>query len=57
MSDTPKRPYERPTLKASDVFGAEATSTGCCRTTACNIGNRSTGQAVDPLKKTSSTAS
>ena len=57
MSDTRKRPYERPVLKASDVFGAEATSTGCCRTTSCTLGNKATGQGLDPSKKQSSTAS
>lgn len=57
MSNDTKRPYERPELVASSIFGAEATSAGCCRSTTCNISSRTGGRAIDPLKKTSSTSS
>ncbi|MBI2206207.1 MAG: hypothetical protein HYU41_20430 [Candidatus Rokubacteria bacterium] len=33
MSGETKRPYERPTLEAKDVFGAEAVTGTCCKFT------------------------
>lgn len=33
---TGKRPYERPTLVPSSVFGAEAAVGSCCRTGVCD---------------------
>lgn len=43
MSERVKRPYERPTLEAREIFGAEAISASCCKTTnaTCSAGLRS----------------
>ncbi|MGH8058043.1 MAG: hypothetical protein ACREOH_12535 [Candidatus Entotheonellia bacterium] len=52
MEDTPKRPYERPTLVATTLFGAEAGMGTCCRVTTAQCGASRTVQAgsVDPNK-------
>lgn len=44
MSERVKRPYERPTLEARDIFGAEAVTASCCKVTnaTCSSGQRST---------------
>jgi hypothetical protein len=33
VSERVKRPYERPTLEAREIFGAEAVSASCCKVT------------------------
>lgn len=38
MATQDKRPYEKPTLQASSVFGADTTT--CCRGTACTTSQR-----------------
>ena len=56
----PKRPYEKPTLVPSSVFGAEAAAGSCCRTTAgtCSNAQRNTQQTtIDPSKVRTSTVS
>lgn len=54
----PKRPYERPTLVPSSIFGAEAMTGSCCRGGACNNAVRSAQQtSIDPSKVRSSAAS
>ena len=42
MSERVKRPYERPTLEAREIFGAEAVSASCCKVTnaTCSVGLR-----------------
>lgn len=58
MSETPKRPYERPVLTVSSVFGAEAASGSCCRTTGtCSSSTRNNRRTIDTLKQTTSTNS
>lgn len=55
-----KRPYERPRLEPSDIFGAEAMTGSCCRTTnqTCSIATRNTRQTtIDANKARTSTAS
>ena len=39
MSERVKRPYERPTLQARDIFGAEATTASCCKVTNATCSN------------------
>lgn len=54
----PKRPYERPTLVPSSVFGAEAATGSCCRGGACSNATRNAQRtAIDPNKVRSSTVS
>jgi hypothetical protein len=44
MSQEPKRPYERPTLEAKEIFGAEGVAATCCKaTTATCSGAAKTG--------------
>jgi hypothetical protein len=54
MDDEPrKRPYERPTLEGSSIFGAEAMTGSCCRTSnaTCSFAARINQQiTVDPNK-------
>jgi hypothetical protein len=53
MDDRPKRPYERPTLEGASVFGAEAMSGSCCRTTNSTCSNSARNAqrtTVDPSK-------
>lgn len=54
-----KRPYERPTLVPSSVFGAEAMSGSCCRSDlSCqNSARDSQRLSIDPSKNRGSTAS
>jgi hypothetical protein len=42
MASQEKRPYEKPTLEPSSIFGADTTT--CCRTTngTCSTAQRST---------------
>jgi hypothetical protein len=42
MAAETKRPYEKPTLEPSSIFGADTTT--CCRatTSACSTGQRDT---------------
>ncbi len=42
MATQEKRPYEKPTLEASSIFGADTTT--CCRVTTatCSAGQRTT---------------
>lgn len=54
----PKRPYERPTLVPSSVFGAEAMTGSCCRGGACTAGARNAQRtSIDPSKVKPSTVS
>lgn len=47
----PKRPYERPTLVPSSVFGAEAMVGSCCRAGGCTAGARNAQRSsIDPSK-------
>ena len=58
MEERPKRPYERPTLQASSVFGAEAMTGSCCRSGSCTNSQRNSQQSsIDASKVTSSTVS
>lgn len=53
-----KRPYERPTLVPSSVFGAEAAVGSCCRGGACTAGARNAQRtSIDPSKTRPSTVS
>ena len=42
MSEQPKQPYERPTLDAKEIFGAEGVAATCCKTTlaTCSVAAR-----------------
>lgn len=56
--DPSKRPYERPRLEPSEVFGAEAASGSCCRGGACSNAIRNTQRTtIDANKQKNSTAS
>ena len=60
MSERPKRPYQRPTLEGASVFGAEALSGSCCRssTSTCSNAARDTQRiTTDANKVRTSTAS
>ena len=60
MAEPTKRPYEKPTLEGSSVFGAEAMTGSCCRTTnsTCSISARNSDQlTTDPSKVRTSTNS
>jgi hypothetical protein len=51
--DQGKRPYERPTLEGSSVFGAEAMTGSCCRATpgTCSNATRNAQRvSIDPNK-------
>jgi hypothetical protein len=55
-----KRPYERPRLEPSEIFGAEAMTGSCCRRTVgtCSIAARNNAQTrIDPNKARTSTIS
>jgi hypothetical protein len=53
-----KRPYERPVLTVSSAFGAEASSTSCCRVTGvCNSSTRNGNRGTDSLKRSTSVSS
>lgn len=60
MAEPEKRPYEKPTLEGSSVFGAEAMTGSCCRTTnsTCSASARNTQQlTTDPSKARTSMTS
>lgn len=60
METQRKRPYERPRLEATEVFGVEAAAGSCCRTTAatCSNAQRTAQQSsIDPSKVRTSTVS
>ena len=55
-----KRPYERPRLEPSEIFGVEAMTGSCCRRTnaACSTTMRTTQRtSIDPNKARTSTVS
>ncbi|HSB67776.1 MAG TPA: hypothetical protein VLT62_00385 [Candidatus Methylomirabilis sp.] len=55
-----KRPYERPRLEPSQIFGAEAMVGSCCRRTTgtCSLAARNAGRTtIDPSKVRLSTTS
>jgi hypothetical protein len=47
-----KRPYERPRLESSEIFGAEAAWGSCCRTTnqTCSTAMRTAAYTIDMNK-------
>lgn len=47
-----KRPYERPTLAGTSLFGAEAMTGSCCRGGACTNTQKSTQQMTIDAGKT-----
>lgn len=55
-----KRPYERPRLESSEIFGAEAAWGSCCRrtnATCSNVMRKAQRTSIDPSKRRSQTAS
>ena len=51
MQTKSKRPYERPRLVPSDLFGADAAKGSCCRGASCTPGVRNTQRTkIDPSK-------
>ena len=46
-----KRPYERPLLEPSAIFGAEAMTGTCCRGGACTNANRNTARTTIDVNK------
>jgi hypothetical protein len=53
-----KRPYERPRLEPSEIFGAEAMAGTCCRGGTCSNAVRNTQRTtIDVNKQKTSTAS
>jgi len=58
--DQSKRPYERPRLEPSEIFGAEAMTGTCCRSTVGSCSNTTRNNArtaIDPNKIRVSTVS
>lgn len=53
MTSLSKRPYERPRLEATEIFGLEAATGSCCRSNphACKNPLRDVQRTtIDPLK-------
>jgi hypothetical protein len=55
-----KRPYEKPRVESSEIFGAEAMTGSCCRSTVGSCTNTTRNNrrtAIDPSKIRVSTVS
>lgn len=57
LRDQVKRPYERPRLEPSEVFGAEAATGSCCRSGCSNPMRNAQRTTIDPNKQKTSTTS